>query len=135
MIAKFRFLALISFCLGFLLFGHELFASERRSVCLSMGPVKSIEDFHEKFAAAMGFPDYYGENLDALYDMLIDPEYGNADLVWKDFLTTAGSLEEFSPGYFVEVVGVFKEASAFGDWKTAFRARFIPHAGTCEKIK
>ena len=33
---------------------------------------KSLYDMHHRFAAALEFPDYYGHNLDALFDCLTD---------------------------------------------------------------
>ena len=34
--------------------------------------VKDREQFHDMFAQALEFPDYYGRNLDALFDCLTD---------------------------------------------------------------
>lgn len=32
--------------------------------------VTTIEEFHERVAQTLDFPDYYGHNLDALWDIL-----------------------------------------------------------------
>ncbi len=39
---------------------------------LTSGESVSRREFHEYIAGKMGFPDYYGHNLDALYDCLTD---------------------------------------------------------------
>lgn len=36
--------------------------------------VKSREDLHRRLAEGLNFPDWYGGNLDALYDCLTDLE-------------------------------------------------------------
>lgn len=40
--------------------------------------------FHDRIAAAAGFPAYYGRNLDALWDCLTDQPEGTV-LVWPDW--------------------------------------------------
>ena len=34
---------------------------------------KKKKDVHKKLAKALNFPDYYGNNLDALWDLLLEP--------------------------------------------------------------
>ena len=50
------------------------------------------KDGHDYLMEALNFPDYYGKNLDALYDCLTeiecDIELINADEVDKDILDT-----------------------------------------------
>lgn len=50
------------------------------------------KDGHDYLAEALDFPDYYGKNLDALYDCLCeieaDIEIINASLVDKDIIDT-----------------------------------------------
>ena len=41
-------------------------------ITLDCGELKSSQAFHESIAKAMHFPDYYGQNLDALFDCLTD---------------------------------------------------------------
>lgn len=34
--------------------------------------IQSLEEVHDRFARALDLPDYYGRNLDALFDCLTD---------------------------------------------------------------
>ncbi len=42
---------------------------------------QTIDQFHIKIAEAFQFPDYYGQNLDALEEMLNDLEWINQDYI------------------------------------------------------
>ncbi|MDD6345358.1 MAG: barstar family protein [Oscillospiraceae bacterium] len=44
----------------------------------------SPEELHEELAQKLGFPEYYGKNLDALYDCLSEMESLNADIYISD---------------------------------------------------
>ncbi|MGA8846575.1 MAG: barstar family protein [Nocardioides sp.] len=44
----------------------------------------TASDFHPAIAAALGFPEYYGRNLDALADCLSDCT-GSQVLLWDDW--------------------------------------------------
>lgn len=39
---------------------------------LNLNGIEDKKDVHRYIAAALDFPDYYGKNLDALYDCLTD---------------------------------------------------------------
>ena len=39
---------------------------------MDCGKIRTKEDFHSTLAKAMDFPDWYGGNLDALYDCLTE---------------------------------------------------------------
>lgn len=43
-----------------------------KTVVLDGGVITCMEDVHTAFADALELPDYYGRNLDALYDCLTD---------------------------------------------------------------
>ncbi len=43
-----------------------------RKVILDFKPIKTREDVHKYLAMMLDLPDYYGENLDALYDCLTE---------------------------------------------------------------
>ena len=47
-----------------------------------LAEAEDLVSFHTEIAAVLGFPDHYGENLDALWDCLTDLEVATA-LVWS----------------------------------------------------
>lgn len=46
--------------------------------------LRSLDDVHDSLARGLGFPAYYGRNLDALRDVLIGDLPGPATIVWRD---------------------------------------------------
>ncbi len=44
------------------------------TIIVDCGPVQGPESLHDALACALEFPEYYGKNLDALYDCLTDVE-------------------------------------------------------------
>ena len=74
--------------------------------------ILSHTDLHRTFADALDFPEYYGNNLDALHDCLTEQEEPvgvivvHADLLkehmgrrWKSFLRLMDDLTEDEPGF------------------------------------
>lgn len=51
-------------------------------------------DLHRYLAKKLGFPDYYGENLDALYDVLGDIDF-ELTVDFKNMENFAGFVETF----------------------------------------
>lgn len=45
-------------------------------VCLDLREIVDKVDLHERLAEVLDFPDYYGKNLDALWDLLMDVREG-----------------------------------------------------------
>lgn len=43
-----------------------------KKILLDLNLIKTRDQLHDYLALTMEFPDYYGRNLDALYDMLTD---------------------------------------------------------------
>ncbi len=41
-------------------------------IVIDCGNIKKQSEFHEIIAERLDFPDYYGKNLDALYDVLCE---------------------------------------------------------------
>ena len=41
-------------------------------IIIDCSPIRTKEDLHSIFREALSFPDWYGNNLDALYDCLTD---------------------------------------------------------------
>lgn len=56
---------------------------------------------HEYLKEQLGFPDYYGRNLDALYDCLTDLDDTEIELV---------NLDAAAQSYFAQVLSVLQEA-------------------------
>ena len=51
-----------------------------KKVLLDLGMPDTKRGVHEYIAEEMGFPEYYGHNLDALYDMLTSVTAPTANL-------------------------------------------------------
>ena len=66
----------------------------------------SVWDAHEYIEKTMGFPDYYGKNLDALADCL--GEYGANNTI---ILINLQEMREYLGEYAEKIIGVFKEMS------------------------
>ena len=45
---------------------------DMKEITIDCREIASRTDFHRAFAAAMSFPEWYGNNLDALYDLLTE---------------------------------------------------------------
>ena len=50
--------------------------------------INSIEELHKVFKEALGLPDYYGNNLDALWDMLTGEIDFPIRIIWRDYKIT-----------------------------------------------
>ena len=77
-------------------------------VCILDGrEIKDREMLHDVLASALGFPDWYGRNLDALYDCLTDAGEGT-----EICLLHENALVEHLGGYTKALVKVMEEAAA-----------------------
>ena len=63
--------------------------------------LQTKEEAHKYLREALNFPEYYGENLDALHDCLTE-----LDDVSVEFVNT-----EKAGGYFARVMGVFRDSA------------------------
>ena len=64
--------------------------------------LQSKDEAHKYLREALNFPEYYGENLDALHDCLTE-----LDDVSVEFVNT----DKVTGGYFARVMGVFKDSA------------------------
>ena len=67
----------------------------------------SEEEVQERIMEALPLPDYYGENLDALYDVLT--EYGDG---WHIIVRNTDDVDDDVRQYVDDMMGVFEDASA-----------------------
>ena len=73
-----------------------------RKITLDIERMRSLPMLHKYLHTALALPEYYGANLDALYDCLT--ERGELEVT---FTRTAGTR-----GYFPRVYRVFERAAA-----------------------
>ncbi len=71
-----------------------------RQIYLDFRFYENAKEVHRFLKDTMGFPEYYGMNLDALYDVLTDP-------CEDTMLTYKTSGKVFERGF----IGVFKDAA------------------------
>ena len=76
-----------------------------KTFILDGAAVMSREDLHEKLARGLGLPEWYGGNLDALYDCLTDLE----DTVIR--IENRFDLEESLGNYANSLLRVLKDAA------------------------
>ena len=56
----------------------------RKKRCLLSGKtVRSLDAFYDEIARQLAFPDHFGRNLDALWDVLSADIEGPIEVVWK----------------------------------------------------
>ena len=71
-------------------------------------PVSEIVDwdsFHTVFASVLGFPSYYGRNLDAWIDCMTYADDRDAGMLAEDFIVSAGEVLTLDLG----ILGDFAE--------------------------
>ncbi len=71
---------------------------------LDFSNITTKDDIHEYISKILSFPDYYGRNLDALYDCLTDMPECSIILTGIDALYDMGD-------YGMKIIKVFKDAS------------------------
>lgn len=78
-------------------------------VTIDLGSAETEKDIHALLKESLSFPDYYGYNLDALYDVLLDPhEY------WDISFTNCRHLWETKALYMEELKATFMDAIVEG---------------------
>ncbi|WP_407666943.1 barstar family protein [Mucilaginibacter sabulilitoris] len=56
--------------------------------------IRNIEDFHLEIKEKLKFPEYYGENMNALWDCLTSSIELPVTLIWKNVNISKASLGE-----------------------------------------
>ena len=82
-------------------------------VILKGDEIKSISDFHVKIKELLELPEYYGENLDALWDCLTGWINTPLTLIWKDFHDSKENLGEYAEKILVLFEDAQKKVSGF----------------------
>ncbi|MNT13320.1 Barstar [compost metagenome] len=71
----------------------------------------SEQDFHSQLARELGVQQFYGKNLDALWDLLSAGVEWPLVLTWKDHKVSEGRLGS----KFNRIIGVLNEVRSRGD--------------------
>ena len=69
--------------------------------------IATPESLHDALARALEFPDYYGRNLDALWDCLTGWVEGPVTIIWRDYEESRTALGEYAD----KVVALMREAA------------------------
>ncbi len=64
------------------------------------------EEFHDLIKIRLGLPKYYGKNLDALWDCLLDKMDTSIELHWEKFSDSKKHLGDYCD----KIVEVFQDA-------------------------
>lgn len=68
------------------------------------------EDIFSPISRALDFPDWFGGNLDALWDMLT----GYIETPCRVVLLSTGSVRKDEKSYLERIIEVFREAEEYG---------------------
>lgn len=71
-------------------------------ITLDAAKLQTKQEAHAYLKSQMNFPDYYGKNLDALFDCLTELDDTTVEFV---------NIEEAGDTYFAKVLQVFQEAA------------------------
>ena len=86
---------------------------EENEFIIDLEGAGSEEEIQERIMEALPLPDYYGENLDALYDVLT--EYGDG---WHIIVLNTDDVDDEVRQYVDDMMGVFEDASAVVEDRT-----------------
>lgn len=63
-----------------------------REVVFDSSHVERLDQLHSELSRSLDFPDYYGANLDALYDCLSGDIALPLRIIWKNYNITRSKL-------------------------------------------
>ena len=63
-----------------------------RKFTLSGKTISNLQEFYDEMARKLPFPDYFGRNLDALWDTLTTDIEGPVELIWEDSAASKKSM-------------------------------------------
>lgn len=76
---------------------------------VDLGTVQSKDDLHNILSTTFNFPSYYGRNLDALFDLIMEP-HDEWNIVFKNSV----AAEQVLGDYFNSLKETFADASDEG---------------------
>ena len=80
--------------------------------------IRSLDEFYGEIAKKLRFPDYFGRNLDALWDVLTTDVKGPVELAWEDSEASKKSMGKD----FQKVAALLKDVEKErDDFKVIFR--------------
>lgn len=91
-----------------------------KNVICSAADWMTPQDAHRALKEALGFPDYYGHNLDALHDCLTD--LYDVQLIIEECAVAARNMPEKWPGF----LAVFFDAASENEH---LKIRLMPGSG------
>ncbi len=68
--------------------------------------MQTIADIHDELKEKLKFPEYYGNNLDALWDIITEPRWNKTIIIWKDYEICNNATN----GYCSKILLLFHEA-------------------------
>lgn len=83
---------------------------EEYEYIIDLEGVGSDEDVQERLMESLPLPEYYGGNLDALYDVLTEMGDG-----WHIVIVNKDEADDEVRTYIDDMIGVFEDASAVVD--------------------
>jgi ribonuclease inhibitor len=84
--------------------------SDTKTCVLDGADLADAAEVYRELGQAFGFPEYFGNNADALWDALGDYAGEPVTIVWRDALCSA---ERLGPQY-AEIVAVLQKAARRG---------------------
>ncbi len=89
-----------------------------KKVKLAGKSIRSLDEFYDEIAKKLRFPDYFGRNLDALWDVLTTDVKGPVELAWEDSEVSKNSMGKDFEKVAALLRDVGKERE---DFKVSFR--------------
>lgn len=89
-----------------------------KKVKLAGKSIRSLDEFYDEIVKKLRFPDYFGRNLDALWDVLTTDVKGPVELAWEGSEASKKSMGKD----FEKVAALLKDVEKErDDFKVTFR--------------
>ncbi len=80
--------------------------SVKKARQVTLSHVLTLDDVYDQFATQLALPDYFGRNLDALYDVLAGEVDGPLRIVWQD---AGAAAQAMGKKHYAAVIEVFND--------------------------